>query len=118
MVLPWLFHKKRRVRRRNAILLAQPHDLVPQFGVFAVEADLLQQVADLPAGPEAGDEAVLALPIRELDRVREGALVPADVTAEADRSMPRALVTPKHQKLRAGEEIGQSLGHDVGDLHP
>ena len=42
----------------DAVLLAQADDLLDQLLVLAMQADLLEQVADLPGRPERGEELV------------------------------------------------------------
>src|SRR5439155_19771208 len=62
---PRLFHQERRIRSDDPVLLAEPNHLVLHLGGLAVQPDLLEQKADLPARPELRDELELLLRRRQ-----------------------------------------------------
>ena len=45
---------------QDAVLAGQVDQFIDEFGVLAVEVDLVEDVADAADGPEAGDELVAA----------------------------------------------------------
>src|SRR5206468_2156530 len=63
-----LLNEERRVGCEDPVLFAQPDHLILQLRALPMEADLLEQRADLSARPHRWDEVMLALPLRQRQR--------------------------------------------------
>ena len=106
------------VWRRDAIALGQGHDLIYEFFLLAVDADLVEHVADLAAGPQVFHERLLFLGLlREDHLVSEILLVLADHAGQGHgRLAPLAVVAAQHDELGAVEQIGQLRRIDLIQL--
>ncbi len=51
----------------DAVAAGQVDDLLPELFLLAIEADLIEEVADAARRPEARDEIVLLLPVHKSD---------------------------------------------------
>src|SRR5205823_2737024 len=90
---PWLLHQERSIRRDDPILLAEADHFVLDFNRLAVQPELLQKEANLPAGPELRHELELLLRRGEGHFVGVGARRAADVARDADGRFAGAFVT-------------------------
>src|SRR5262249_47348524 len=73
------------VGRGDAVALGQGYDFIDQLFLLAVDADLIEQVADLAAGPQIFDKSlVIAGLIREVQLVDKLLALLADVAHELD----------------------------------
>ena len=80
-----------------------------------MQADLVEQVADLAGRPEAGQELVAAV-VGEGGRVAEVLRLAVDFAAQRDRRRAAFAVAAEHDQLGAGKEVGQRRGIDLLDV--
>ena len=64
------------------------HDLVLQFGIFALQANSIQQVADTTGRPQAGYEYVVTAGFRKVAFIHELAPLPLHIAQQANGDMP------------------------------
>ena len=98
--------------------LASVTHLVHQFLLLAVDADLVEQVADLAARPQLLDEVLAGRRFglrREVHLVDELLLLLADLPVSLIAGVPVPGVAADHDELRAVEQVGQLRRVDLVD---
>ena len=108
-----LFDQEAGVGRDDAIARAQIDDRLHQFGILAVQPDLLHQMANGPRGPEARDERLAAFVAECLVMKGVGLLPAVGRAGQRDGGCPALTIAPGHDQLRPGEQIGQLCRVDL-----
>jgi hypothetical protein len=114
---PSFFDEERGVRSDDPVRAAERDDLVDQLALLAVEADLVQEVGDLPPGPdqrqrrfshrrrrERRDE--LVRPRRRLGLAHHG-----------DLRFAASVVSAEDHELRPSEQVRKIAREDVVRRH-
>src|SRR6185503_10320071 len=83
---------------------------------LAVQADLVEQVADATLGPEELDELGLRLLRAELALIREGLALAVDAARELQRDVALAGIAAEQYDLAARVEVGKRAGVEVDQL--
>src|SRR5262249_33693810 len=96
------------VRSGNAVTLGQSYHLADQLLLLPVDADLVEQVTDLPPRPQLLDTVpLLARLRREGEVVNELLALLADSAAQLDGGGALAVVAAHDHQLPAVEQVGQ-----------
>ena len=76
-----------------------------ELGFFTLQPDLVEQEADFPGGPQAGNEFTVWRFFREGVFVDEFARIPVDFALKDDSVVALALVAAEKRQLGAVEEV-------------
>ena len=115
-----LIGQERRVRREDAVLGAQRHQLVDQLSVLAVHIDLVDEITEPAHGPEPLDEIVTAAAAGagKLGREFQASPLAGHLARHADRGAARLAVAACPDDLPAFEQVGKIARIGAVDVDP
>ena len=94
----------------DAVADAEVDNALHQFWRFAVQPDFIQQVANGPRGPQAGDEGIAARLAKDVVLIHKGLRLAVHFTAQGDGGRATGAIAAGQGQLRAGKEVGQFRG--------
>ena len=95
------------VGRCDCIVVRQFQQFFFDLGGFSVQADLVEQIADLAPGPDGGDEVVIGRCFRYFGAEDFGELFDTRASLECDAGGAVAFDSPGDLELVAFEEVGE-----------
>src|SRR5690606_12464293 len=109
-------HQEAGVRRDDAELRAQADDLFLQLFVFALQVDLVHQVAHAAHGPHARQVSLAGVGDGQLNAVFKGTDLAVDHAFQHQSVLAGLVETAEHGKLRAGKDVAGDLRVQVVHL--